>query len=92
MPTAADHADPVSDEPPGDPPRCWFITFPQRLSTRNHYRVVIADTCDDARQLAFAHHGQNWAFVYPIDELADQVARFHLQEITPPLCDDWGRP
>ena len=63
----------------------WFVTFPQRLCTRDCYRRVEADDLEHARRAVVRHHGTAWAFIYPIDELVEQVERFGLTEITPAI-------
>jgi len=69
----------------------WFMTFPQRLCTRSCYRRIEANDYEQARLAAVRHHGNAWAFVYPLDELSAQIERFGLAEITPAIHADDDR-
>ena len=61
-----------------------FITFPQRLNTRNCYTIYEGADEEDIRHQILADHGQRWAFMYPIEKLGEQIKEFGLTELPRP--------
>lgn len=61
-----------------------FITFLQRLNTRNCYTIYEGENEGEIREQIVADHGQRWAFVYPIEKLEEQIKEFNLTELPRP--------
>lgn len=60
----------------------FFVTFPFKfISLRNKYARV-SGTYEQAREEIVSALDDQWAFMYPIEELEYQVEMFHLEEVT----------
>ncbi len=58
--------------------RNFYVTFPQRLPTKNHYTKVVAENESEARRKTFERYGPAWAFMYGEEEFLPQIERFNL--------------
>lgn len=61
-----------------------FVTFPQRLNTRNCYTIYEGEDENEIREKVIADHGQRWAFLYPIEKLGEQIKEFDLMALPRP--------
>lgn len=61
-------------------PAGWFITFGFGSEWANHYYRLKSKDYLTARDEAFSTFGRNWAFMYPIEDLQDQIKRFGIKE------------
>lgn len=68
-------------------PQEYFVTFPQRLPTKDNYQRVKAISYAEARKLVFDAHGNRFAFMYPIEQLKRQEDAYGLTELFPVLED-----
>lgn len=62
----------------------FFVTFPHRLTgMRNLYALVPKEAQDmaQAKKYAYKAYGNNYAFIYPVEELAQQVKDYNLTQI-----------
>lgn len=65
----------------------FFVTFGAGQPLENCYALIpLAKTAEEARAHCFTAYRQRWAFVYPIEELAEQVERFGIRGVP------WGAP
>lgn len=66
--------------PKGGDPAGWFVTFGFGSEWANHYYRLKSKDYLTARDEAFSTFGRNWAFMYPIEDLQDQINRFGIKE------------
>jgi hypothetical protein len=68
--------------PPPQGDEKWFVTFGFGTPYAHQYAKLESVGYEAARAEAFERFGRNWAFLYPQNELQDQIKAYGLTERT----------
>lgn len=66
--------------------RSYFVTFGSCMRAgwvplQKRFVTLEADSINEAHHMAHRHFGSAYAFIYPIDELDEQISQFGLKPI-----------